>query len=105
MLTRDPQAILAKLVRQARLNSGLSQADFARTLQKTQTVISRYEAGSVEPPGMVVIHCMHMLGLQVDPSRPRYGPCLDEVDKALEALREAIRSLNGAEPNSQILKS
>lgn len=53
---------IAALVRGARRQLGLNQGQFAQKLGKSQAVVSRYEQGSVEPPGEVVMRCVHILG-------------------------------------------
>jgi transcriptional regulator with XRE-family HTH domain len=51
----------ALFVQRARHASGLSQANFAKKMGKSQGVVSRYEQGHVSPPGEVLMHCMHIL--------------------------------------------
>lgn len=49
------------LVQDARHFLGMTQAEFGRYLKKNQALISRYESGTVIPPGDVVMRCMHIL--------------------------------------------
>lgn len=94
---------LARLVRQARAKLNVSQTEFGRLVGKTQTVISRYEAGAVEPPGSIIMYCMHITGIESYPEAGRLGSPPDAkrlaaVEKALGALQQAVRALNGVPP-------
>lgn len=51
----------SELVRSARRVLALSQADFAGILSRSQSVISRYESGEVEPEYDVIKTCMHIM--------------------------------------------
>lgn len=51
----------SELVRSARKRLALSQADFAQSLSRSQSVISRYESGGVEPEYDVIKICMHIM--------------------------------------------
>jgi len=51
----------SQIVRQARIKSHLNQRDFAISVGKTQSVLSRYECGKVNPPVRIIMHCMHIL--------------------------------------------
>ncbi|TXI48876.1 MAG: helix-turn-helix domain-containing protein [Lysobacter sp.] len=90
---------LARLVRDARRSIALNQADFARILGKTQSVVSRYEDGSVEPPGSVVMHCIHILERGLDPPGPDGNMALGAVEEALAALQLAVRALHAPRPD------
>ena len=80
----------ADLIRRAREARRLNQADFASELGKSQAVLSRYENGKVNPPAVVLMHCMHIL-------RPAPSSSLDAafigVRDALETLRTALDTL------------
>lgn len=54
----------ARLIREARIKTGLNQARFASTLGKSQSLISKYESGLVYPPGEVIMRCMHITRVQ-----------------------------------------
>ncbi len=51
----------SSLVRGARNKLQLNQHDFAKEINKTQSILSRYECGKVVPPQKVIMHCMHIL--------------------------------------------
>lgn len=63
----------------------LNQHDFAIKLGKTQSVLSRYESGDVQPPSDVIMHCMHILDEHSS---------LDYSD-SVEEIVQKIRALNG----------
>lgn len=86
---------LARLVRQARQQTGLSQSDFGSLVGKTQAVISRYENGAVEPPGSVIMHCVHLIGSHVagDDTESAQAMRLEAVETALQSLQTAVRAL------------
>ena len=48
-------------IRQARKILQLNQQEFAERFGKTQSVLSRYESGSVHAPSDIVMHCMHII--------------------------------------------
>ncbi len=39
----------------------MTQPEFSKLLGKDQSIISRYEKGSVEPTSEVIMHCMHII--------------------------------------------
>lgn len=49
------------VIKLARKTLGETQKKFAKRLDSTQPLISRYEGGSVAPPADVLMHCMHIL--------------------------------------------
>jgi transcriptional regulator with XRE-family HTH domain len=52
----------AQLVKRARKIRGLTQAEFGLEIHRPQSLVSKYERGTVEPPGHIVIHCMTIVG-------------------------------------------
>jgi predicted transcriptional regulator len=48
------------IVRQAR--GDMSQVDFARKIGKSQGLLSKYEAGVVNPPAETIEQCLRMIG-------------------------------------------
>jgi len=80
-MTTKPSTI----VRQARKKLHLNQKDFAVQIGKTQSVLSRYESGSVEPPSRIIMHCMNILNTDPAPENT------DSVDEIIQK----IRALNG----------
>jgi len=71
-----------QIVRRARVISQLNQEDFAKSLGKSQGVISRYENGKVPPPSGVVMHCMHIMNTNSD-------------DSDIDQIISKVRSLDG----------
>jgi len=72
----------SKLVRDARRKLELNQVDFASKINKTQSVLSRYECGKVIPPSKVIMHCVHILN--------------DESSSAdIEQIITKVRALDG----------
>ena len=55
------QSDLSSLVRRARKKLKLNQVDFSKKINKTQSVLSRYESGKVMPSHQIIMHCMHIL--------------------------------------------
>ena len=49
------------LIRAARLFCAKTQEEFAASVKSRQSLISKYERDLVDPPGSLVIHCMHLL--------------------------------------------
>ena len=65
--------------------SGLSQQAFARMLDKSQPMLSKYISGAAVPPSDILILCMNRCGL------------LQESEISAAALAERIvRELSGA---------
>lgn len=80
--------ITADLVGRARRKLGLKQGQFALKLGRSQGVVSRYEKGEVEPPGEVVMHCMHILACTT--------PTIGAVPAGLQTLDQLVQTLEGA---------
>ncbi len=74
----------AKILQEARHFLQLNQIDFAKQLGKTQTTLSRYESGKVQPPSSVVMHCMHILNV-------------DSASDEIEQIIAKIKTLGGEE--------
>lgn len=49
------------MVKSARRISGDTQTQFAQRMGTTQSLISRYEAGIVEPPAKLLMQCVNIL--------------------------------------------
>lgn len=88
---------IAALVRRARLKLELNQGAFARVLGKSQAVVSRYEQGSVDPPGKVVMHCVQILG-GINPGPQTQVSSWSELQAALEAAAAIVRTMQEASP-------
>jgi ribosome-binding protein aMBF1 (putative translation factor) len=93
-MPRQSATDLAALIRQARTESGLSQVNFALRLGKSQAVISRYEAGSVSPPGEVVMHCVHILGKAPTTHSSAAPHDWKAVIEALNQLTQAVQAMS-----------
>jgi predicted transcriptional regulator len=93
---QNPQT--AALVRKARRHLGLNQGQFAARIGKSQAVVSRYEQGSVAPPGEVIMHCMHILG-EVSAASETQVSSWSELLTALEAAVAIVKSMQEASPN------
>ena len=82
----------ALLIQRARHASGVSQANFAKELGKSQGVISRYEQGLVSPPGEIIMQCMHIL--EKHPQNVIGAPqTWDALLSALDTVTNAVRDL------------
>ena len=58
----DPKQLSSsEIVRFSRNILEKSQAEFGQEISKTQSVVSKYERGEVEPPSGVISHCMTIL--------------------------------------------
>lgn len=74
------------IVREARRRLGATQAAFGAKLGRSQSLISKYERGSIDPPGAVVVHCLGVLG-----GAPSVGGCFARtVDRSVEAGLERL---------------
>ena len=93
----QPNSQIAALVRGARRQLGLNQGQFAHELGKSQAVVSRYEQGSVEPPGEVVMRCVHILGGVGSASEPRVSSWSDLL-ATLEAAVAIVKTMQEAPP-------
>ena len=92
-----PQA--AGLVVAARRRLGLKQGEFAKCIGKSQAVVSRYERGQVDPPGEVIMRCMHIMS-QSNATMPIPASTWDETLNALEAAVALVKSLRDASLNA-----
>ena len=68
------------IVKAAWKNSGLSQAKFAKLIQKSQPMLSKYITGAVPPPAGILILCMNKCGL------------LESTDVSAHALAKRVQS-------------
>jgi hypothetical protein len=73
------------IVRAAWHTSGLSQVKFARLLNKSQPMLSKYMSGAAIPPSDVIILCMNKCGLLQQPDIP-----------AAVLAERIVRELSGA---------
>jgi len=87
--------VTADLVGRARRKLGLKQGQFAAKLGKSQGVVSRYENGEVEPPGEVMMHCMHILAAPSGSADdvPTSPQALDQLVQTLERALSLVRSM------------
>lgn len=67
-------------------------------LGKSQGVVSRYEKGTVEPPGEVILHCMHILG-DTSIAGAFDSGVWDEALRALETAATLVRALRDKSAN------
>lgn len=65
--------------------SGLSQVEFARLLNKSQPMLSKYMSGAAIPPSDTIILCMNKCGLFRQPDIP-----------ATVLAERIVRELSGA---------
>jgi transcriptional regulator with XRE-family HTH domain len=82
----------AKAVSAARDLLGLSQTQFGATIGRTQTVISKYESGLVNPPADVIMHCMHILSAPDLRLNGLTDSGWESIMTAMERLHEAVRA-------------
>lgn len=100
----------ARLIREARLRAGLTQAELAERLETHQSVVARWETGRSEPTLTTVVRAVRACGLDLHFSlaqrdtdhrrliadavkrtpRERLDDLLDRLD-AEEALQRAVR--------------
>lgn len=89
--------VTADLVGRARRKLGLKQGQFAIRLGKSQGVVSRYEKGEVEPPGEVMMHCMHILAsVSESAASMATGSQATAVPTSPQALDQLVQTLEGA---------
>ena len=51
------------LIQTARARSGLKQQQFAKLVGTTQSLVSKYEKGTVHPPRRIIESCMNMVNV------------------------------------------
>ncbi|WP_158636367.1 helix-turn-helix domain-containing protein [Aerolutibacter ruishenii] len=92
--------VTADLVGRARRKLGLKQGQFGVRLGKSQGVVSRYEKGEVEPPGEVMMHCMHILASATATTGevPTSPQTLDQLVQTLEGALSLVRSMRDKSP-------
>lgn len=56
-----------EIVLSARKKVEATQMEFANLLGTTQSQISKYESGQVDPPSMLIIQCMNIMGYSLLP--------------------------------------
>lgn len=96
--TNGNPAIMAQMVRAAREAEKATQQAFAQKIGRSQATLSKYEAGTVSPPGPVVIQCMNILGITAaipgaSESAATSSSPWDAVYAALAALNRAIEAV------------
>lgn len=80
----------------ARKHKGLSQKDFSRTINKSQSMISKYESGKAIPPGNILILCQEIL----EDAEGNYDPAREYCD--IEELIQMIRSQANGEKQTKL---
>jgi transcriptional regulator with XRE-family HTH domain len=50
-----------EIIKNTRKYKGLTQSKFAKTINKTQMMVSKYESGATPPSSEIIIHCMNIL--------------------------------------------
>ena|GEM_PF-6343799 len=91
--SKNPQT--ATLVRSAREHLGLNQGEFAARIGKSQGVVSRYESGTVDPPGEIIMQCMHILHRD-QASPPSHASSWPDLLTTLEAAVAIVKSMRDA---------
>jgi predicted transcriptional regulator len=76
------QETTKSVIYKARQKVRENQSEFACTIGKSQSLVSKYERGEVTPPGDVISHCMNILYEQDD-------------EVSMEKLTLAINQLSG----------
>lgn len=57
LVSREPRGV----IKGARRLTGETQAEFALRVDSSQSLISRYESGEVDPPAQVLMQCVNIL--------------------------------------------
>lgn len=85
----------SNIIKEARLKCGLTQKKFAKRLGKAQSEISKYERGSVDPPGSIIIHCMNIIeGNKHLLASPSVESIIERLKKGFDSPHHALaRSL------------
>lgn len=52
---------LRDIVKNARKYKGYTQVEFAKTINRSQMMVSKYESGMIPPTSEIIIHCMNIL--------------------------------------------
>ncbi len=82
----NPSAIIENALRK----SALTQAEFASSIGKSQSTLSKYINGQVQPAASVIIHCMNIFG----------APLLNQVIGENELALRVQLELKGVENSS-----
>ncbi len=69
----------AEVLRKARLDTGVTQAELARRLGTTQAAIARLERAGANPTVETLARVMHALGRRLELSAPVAKPSIDET--------------------------
>jgi transcriptional regulator with XRE-family HTH domain len=72
------QKLLQELLRQLRIEAGLTQSDLARSLGEPQSYISKYESGERRLDFLEVRHLCVKLGVSVSNFTKRLEALIDE---------------------------
>lgn len=86
----------ARLVKAARRATGKTQAEFGRSVGKSQALVSKYENGVVQPPASVIMHCMNKL----QSPAPGDAGTGAQWAAAIRALHELTAALDALAPRS-----
>lgn len=92
MGTKDKQlASTGEIVRQARMVSGLTQNQFAKSIHRTQGEVSKYENGMVDPPGSIIMHCMNIIQAEgASFQAPSVDTIIGKLRGAFDAPKHAV---------------
>ena len=87
-----------RLLREARLRAGLTQADLAQRAETTQSAISRWEAGATRPPLEVLHRLVRACGLELRVT-------IEATDPEESSLIERNLALSPAERLDQLVRA
>jgi transcriptional regulator with XRE-family HTH domain len=96
-MDNNGEILTSDLVKKARLKQGFTQSKFAIFLGKAQSEVSKYERGTVDPPGSVIIRCMHIL------REDRTEETAPSIDDIIEKLKAGFDAPNHAMARSLIM--
>lgn len=85
------------LLRRARVQAGLTQAELGRRAGVTQSVVSAYESGHRQPSVPVLVDLVHAAGFAIDvelrPVHNRAGPLAGPLGRKVKRRANLIRAV------------
>jgi transcriptional regulator with XRE-family HTH domain len=90
-MTSKPEPDIAGQIRQARLDSGLTQEEFASQLHVSRQMVGRYETGRDEPSISVIARASSLLGVSFEIDGIRITCEIADPHAKLQAVPRQLR--------------
>lgn len=97
----------ASLIKEARLRTGLTQAELARRMGTTQSAVARWESGATSPRFDTVVRAVRACGLELGVSLAEPDPDHDRLigDELARTPRERLDDLLSRLETERLLHS